>query len=348
MVGGAVTLAAYRAGLVAAGRIDSTRQIPEQNRRVWAEHAALCAAFGVSEEARAVIEGPGGLAAWRAADDEPFTLAGLDCVSDPWLPFAAGELIAALPGLLAALVADAGPGARLMTDTFALPAPPSAAEALHFVWLESPVAQIPARAEDYLPSLKPKRRQRIRRAREALGRGELRVALDARPADDDELARVAGWQARRFGDEGQGYALRQHLFVAAAGRALPGATLTLRAWWHGEPVLLAGYVIRGDRVTAQATARDPDRCPSDLGTLADALTIERLAGGPLRVLDPTCRLSLVDPPAIGVAKRAVVNADHHKPLLVAGAVEAGDPAAPRLDGSGWRLPAARVVLGEPA
>lgn len=348
MVGGAVTLAAHRAALAAAGRIEATQRIPELNTRVWAEHAALCAAFGVAEESRAVVEGPGGLAAWRDGDDAPFTLAGLDCVSDPWLPFGAGELIAALPGLLAALVEHAGPAARLATDTFALPTPPSADERRHFVWLQSPVAQIPTRAEDYLPALKPKRRKALRRAREVLEAGGLRVTLDATPADDGELERVAAWQARRFGDEDFGYALRQHLFVAATARALPDAALTLRAWWDGAPVLLAGYVIRGDRVTAQATARDPDRCPSGLGTLADVLAIERLAGGPLRVFDPTCRLSLADPPAIGVAKRAVVNADHHKPLLVVGAAADGEPIEPRLDATGWRLPAAPVVLGEPA
>lgn len=346
----AVSLRAHRAALVKAGRLDARHRVPELNSRVWDEHAALSAAFGVSECDRMVVEGPGGLAAW-GDDDEPFTLAGLDCISDPQLPFTAAELIAGLPALLAALVAHAGSEARLVTDTFALPALPEPAERRCFVWLVSPVAHIPARAEDYPGSLTPKRRQRLRRARAMLAaRGTLQVRIDETPPTDAELARIAEWQAHRFGEAGFAYALRQHLFAAAAGRALPGSTLTLRADWDGEPVLFAAYVIRGDRITSQATARHPERCPSDLGTLVDALLIEQLCGGTLRVLDPTCRLSLSDPPAIGVAKRAVVNADHHKPLLLAGAVDPSAPEdAPRLDAvRGWLLPAAPVVVGDPA
>jgi hypothetical protein len=99
--------------------LDASSPLPELNPRVWAEHAALCAAFRVSEEEREVVVGPAAVGAWRAAPGEPFTLAGLDCVSEPHLPWSVGTLLDAAPGVLREIQRVDGPDDRLVTDTFA-------------------------------------------------------------------------------------------------------------------------------------------------------------------------------------------------------------------------------------
>ncbi len=274
-----------------------------------------------------------------------FPLVG--AISHPVIPYTLGELLEAAPDLLAALRAADGPGARFASDTF-VPVGDGAGLEPRAVWLRSPVADLRGGTEAWWGALGGKRRQRLSaglRAAEAPG---VELELSPRPPDGAELR----WARDQLEDRWSGdhpYAFAQVLWPAAVAATRPELCLFLRVRVDGAPAVLNGYLRRGPELISQTTCRDPARCPDGLGTALDAWLLRGPAASlGLTRLDPTCRTGLDDPPSISVSKRAVVNADRLRPLLLLGEPPPEHAGLPHLEPSGaWRAPPVALPLGDP-
>ena len=83
-------------------------------------------------------------------------------------------------------------------------------------------------------------------------------------------------------------------------------------------MFLQTMIVKGRRVICQSIAKNEDRFFSGLAAMTDFECIKALCGK-YDVFDPSCRTGIDDPESIGIAKRATVNMNCVKPLLVIGA-----------------------------
>lgn len=298
---------------------------PECDPRVWAAFFALHERLAGDLARAAVVAIPGGLGLYRdpLGDDGSYGWAPLGAISHPALPHTAAQLVALAAEILPTFASDGIAAPQIITDTFVTAGPPAPALERRFVWMRSPRARLGSGGfSGYLESLPSARRKAARQllARFA-ARPDVCFDLSDRPLDERELEFVVEQLTQHWQDDAR-YAVAQTLWPLAVAKVRPQQALFMRASVAGRLVLLNGFVVRDEVIVSQSTCRDLTWCPDGLGVAVDLKAIEALcerSSGP-RLLDPTCRTGLDDPPSIEVAKRKVVNEDAHKPILLAGAL----------------------------
>lgn len=194
------------------------------------------------------------------------------------------------------------------------------------IWMNSPVAVMQSTFGDYIENLSADRRKQARRLMRQYDEDtNYRFDFSATPLSVAEMDFVVENSLKRWGADGQHYALAQTLWAQVAAKTVAGSAYFMRVYEGDHLLLIASYIKRGDVLTSQATCRDEDNLRSGLGTMVDFKTISLLHDSKLAtILDPTCRTSLNDPENIGVAKREVVNTDMRKPILALAGVDMGD------------------------
>jgi hypothetical protein len=277
---------------------------------------------------------------WRWAFHEP--------ISHPFVPFSATGLSHALHQDRDKLQ-DFLDGFTVQTESFQLfgEDEPSAT---HFAYLYSPVAEFRESFSHYIEALKSGRRKEARRLlREYDEDPSFVFALSEEPITSQETDYLLTMTRKRWGAEGWQYAATQTLWVQATIMTNPAAARFMRVYHEGTLVLLAGYIVRGNVITSQSTCRNEDKRFSGLGTMVDFKTIQLLHDqNNIRVLDPTCRTGLEDPPSIGMAKREVVNADRVRPLLIISNNNQDDlPCYSPAKGE-WNSTDTPTIIGQPA
>lgn len=346
----------YLERLARRGLLDERAPLAEHNAAVWRAWLSRHAELAAPTDALPVLLTPGGLGFYRDPlnDTGRWEWALHGGLSHGLLPAGAAEVIAAAEAL-PAVCAEAGLGApTTLTDSFGLARPPDPEQARHFLWLRSPRARARGDFATYLSTLTHDRRRRVRTLLRRLDElPGLELDLSPRPLAGAELDFLVEQQRARWGADAA-YALAQWAWALAVSEGLPGAALFLRARWRGELALLAAWVLRGEAAICQATCRREVEALSGLGGYVDLWLLRRLreAGGPVEVVDPTCRTGVEDTPDIWVSKRRMVNEEARWPTLIVGPVA---PALPELEGepprydprTGWVLPPEPAVIGLP-
>lgn len=313
----------FVAWMTRLGRFAETSAAPEHDPRVCSAYLQLHAqALGRPLDVP-IVAVPCGLGLYRdpLAPGGPFAWALVGALSHPVVPLALAELAGQAEQIAATLANDGFADAIVMTDTFEAGPPTAPADpgGDRFAWLSSPRANFGGREfSGYLASLTADRR---RAARELLARFDdshgFRFVLSPEPPDAGELEFIVTQLTRQWGD-GADYAIAQHLWPIAVAGVRPGQALFMRVYVGDRLAYLNGYLVRGPVITSQSTCRDLELHHDGLGVVIDLVAIARLidAHPAVRLLDPTCRTGLDDPPSIGVAKRKVVNDDAYKPVLL--------------------------------
>lgn len=339
-----------RRGLVSAGA-----RVPEHDTEVWRTYLGLYASFVADPREIPIVLTPAGLGFYRdPLDDEheAYVWAPMGAICCPTLPLSPARLVTAMLGVLEAFDAVGIAAPTIVTETFDMVGPPDASLDDRFTWLRSPRACFADGLPAYVRSLSMSRRQQLRRllARYDESQG-FSFELSTRGPDAGELDFIAESLQRRWGPEDAPFALVQSLWAAAIARVMPEHARFMRVRHRGTLAFLNGFVVKGDLIVSQCTCKNEDLELDGLGTLVDFAVIRALCegGSDIRRLDPTCRLSLFDPPSIEVAKRKVVNENARRPLLMAGhGLPSLEVPAPRLDPvRGWVIPEELAVLGRP-
>lgn len=329
----------------AQGRFVPSAALPECNAKVLREYLLLYDAHvGPSREIEILIpqHGPG-LYRDPLAGPGPLNWALMGPVSHPALPYTADDIIKAAPFIEAALNGYAPDGA--VTDTFVMQDSVNAAEASHFIWINSPRAVIHPSFEAYALSLSAPRRKQMRRLfRQYDDDPGIRFEWSSHPPGTAETDFILRHTYTRWRDDAA-YALVQVLWPMAVSAVMPDAVRYMRVYKGRDLVFLNGYILRDDVLTSQSTTRNEDIFLSGLGVMIDFKAIALLSGQTaIRFLDPTCRTGLDDPESIGLAKREIVNSDALKPILaVAGQNLGGFPHYRQ----GWVIPDHTAPAGRP-
>lgn len=186
------------------------------------------------------------------------------------------------------------------------------------LWMSSPVAEVKDSFSHYIEGLDTDRRKQARRLmRQYDESGAYRFEFSDTALSNQEIDFVIDNSLKRWGEDGQYYALAQTLWAHISSKTIKGSAYFMRVYEGDDIRLIASYIKRGNTLTSQATCRNEDHLKSGLGTMVDFKTISLLHENKLAtILDPTCRTSLNDPVNIGVAKREVVNKDMFRPILV--------------------------------
>lgn len=338
-----------RRGLVSAGA-----RVPEHDAEVWRTYLGLYASLVADPRDIAIVLTPAGLGFYcdPLDDNEAYVWALTGAICCPTLPLSADRLVSAMLGALEAFDAVGIATPTIVTETFGMVGPPDPALDDRFVWLRSPRACFADGFDAYVRSLSKSRRQQLRGLLERYDEPQgFAFELSTRGPDAAELEFVVEHLGRRWGPEDAPFALVQTLWATAIARVMPEHARFMRVRHHGALVFLNGFVVRDDVIVSQCTCKNEDSDFDGLGTLVDFAVIRALcrSGSNIRRLDPTCRLSLFDPPSIEVAKRKVVNEDARRPLLMAGhGLPSLEVPAPYLDPvRGWVIPEQPAVLGRP-
>ena len=187
----------------------------------------------------------------------------------------------------------------------------------NIVRLHSPVAKIDTGFDAYLESLTTERRKKYRRMVSDFERTPLRFEVSNTPLATYELDFVRSNLEKKWG-EAAGYAYRQTLWSVAVQKYRPQQSLICRVYDGNDLVFIQTMIVKGRRVICQSITKNEDRFFSGLAAMTDFECIKALCGK-YDVFDPSCRTGIDDPESIGIAKRATVNMDCIKPLLVLGA-----------------------------
>jgi hypothetical protein len=339
-----------RRGLACAGA-----RMPEHDTEVWRTYLGLYASLVADPRDIAIVLTPEGLGFYRDPLDEHdvYVWAPMGAICCPTLPLPPAQLVSAMERALEAFAAVGIAEPTIATETFELLGPPDPSLDDRFVWLESPRASFADGFDAYLRSLPMKRRQQLLRLLERYSEAEgFTFELSDRGPDASELDFIAENLERRWGPDDAPFALVQSLWAAAVARASPGRACFMRVRQRGTLAFLNGFVIKGQLAISQCTCKNEALELDGLGTLVDLAVIRALCQGSSGIhrLDPTCRLSLFDPPSIEIAKRKVVNEDARRPLVLAGhRLPVLEVPAAHLDPvRGWVIPATVAVLGRTA
>lgn len=339
-----------RRGLACAGA-----RVPEHDTEVWRTYLGLYASLVGDPRDIAIVLTPEGLGFYRDPLDEQdaYVWAPMGAVCCPTLPLPPARLVSAMERALEAFAAVGIAEPTIVTEGFEMLGPPDPSLDDRFVWIESPRANFSDGFDAYLRSLPMKRRQQLRRLLERYTEAAgFTFELSDRGPDASELEFITENLERRWGPDDAPFALVQSLWAAAIARASPRHALFMRVRHHGTLAFLNGFVVKGSTAISQCTCKNEALELDGLGTLVDLAVIRALCQGSseIRRLDPTCRLSLFDPPSIEIAKRKVVNEDARRPLVLAGyRLPALEVPAAHLDPvRGWVIPATLAVLGRPA
>lgn len=186
------------------------------------------------------------------------------------------------------------------------------------VRLHSPVADIAMPFDRYLESLTSERRKKYRRMVSDFESSSLTFKMSDQPLTSQEMEMIRTNLETKWGEEA-GYAFRQTLYARAAQTVRPQQCLVMRVMDGDALVFVQTMIVRGTHIYCQSIAKDEQKFFSGLAAFTDFKCIEALCANPAyKVFDPSCRTSLNDPESIGIAKRATVNKDFVKSLLVIG------------------------------
>jgi hypothetical protein len=339
-----------RRGLVSAGAC-----VPEHDTEVWRTYLGLYASLVADPRDIPIVLTPEGLGLYRDPLDEHdvYVWAPMGAICCPTLPLPPARLVTALERVLEAFDAVGIAEPTIATETFEMIGPSDPSLDDRFVWLESPRAGFIDGFEGYTASLTKDRRQQMRRLFERYSEAEgFSFELSTRGPDAGELDFIVENLERRWGPEDAPFALVQSLWAAAVARVMPEHARFMRVRQHDVLAFINGFVVKGDLVISQCTCKNEALQFNGLGALVDLAVIRALCRAPsgIRRLDPTCRLSLFDPPSIEVAKRKVVNENARRPLVLAGhRLPSLEVPVPHLDPvRGWVIPETLAVLGRPA
>jgi hypothetical protein len=286
-------------------------------------------------------------------DHDEYVWALMGAVCCPTLPLPPARLVAAMSEVLEAFDQLGIVAPAIVTETFDMVGPADPTLDDRFTWLNSPRARICGSFDEYTRSLTMSRRQQMRRLFESYGEAQgFTFELSSRSPDAAELEFIIENLQRRWGPLDAPFALVQSLWPTAVARVMPGHARFMRVRHHGVLAFINGFLIKDDVIISQSTCKHEGLQFDGLGTLIDFAVIRALChqGSGIRQLDPTCRVSVFDPPSIEVAKRKVVNENACRPLLLAGhGLPSLDVPAAHLDPArGWVIPEHRAVLGRPA
>jgi hypothetical protein len=344
----------YIAELERRGLLVARARVPELDVEVWHTYLGLYASFVADHRDIPIVLTAEGLGFYvdPLDDAHAYAWALMGAVCCPMLPLPPSRLVAAMPTIFEAFDRLGIAEPTIITETFDMVGPPDPALEARFTWLQSPRARIADHFEAYTRSLTMSRRQQMRRLFESYTEPQgFTFELSTRGPDGAELELIAQNLLRRWGPHDAPFALVQSLWPTAVARVMPELARFMRVRYRGVLAFINGFVIKGDLIVSQSTCKNEELDFDGLGTLIDFAVIRALCqpGGAIRQLDPTCRLSLFDPPSIEVAKRKVVNENACRPLLLAGyGLPSLEVPAPHLDPRrGWVIPEARAVLGRP-
>jgi hypothetical protein len=331
--------------------------IPETNSRVWNAYLDLYDSHIAPTSDIEILMTENGIGIYRdpLTDNPHYSWALLGTHPHPVLPFTANNLLTQVPKIAKLLETNAE-GSCFLTDTFIptgyIPAPEKTPE---IIWLNSPVARIYDRFEDYQDSLSGKRRKQMRRLYEQYNEDSgFRFDFSATTLTNAEIDYILENTKKRWVDETP-YALVQVLWSLAVAKALPDAARFMRVYTNDALAFINTYIIRESFITSQSTTRNEELFFSGLGVLIDFKTIEFLSGqDEIKYLDPTCRTGIDDPENIGIAKREVVNTDILRPLIAV-----GDTRLETLENAqgipyynthkaAWNIPTQQTIYGKPA
>jgi hypothetical protein len=338
------------------GLVSAQARVPEHDTEVWRAYLGLYASFVADPRDIPIVLTPEGLGFYRDPLDgehEAYVWAPMGAICCPTLPLPPARLLTAMLGVLEAFDAVGISEPTIVTETFDMVGPPDPSLDDRFTWLSSPRACFRDGFDGYTASLTKDRRQQMRRLFERYSEAEgFSFELSTRGPDAGELDFIVEHLERRWGRQDAPFALVQSLWATAIARVTPERVRFMRVRQHDALAFINGFVVKDDLVISQCTCKNEALQFDGLGTLVDFAVIRALcqAGSSIRRLDPTCRLSLFDPPSIEVAKRKVVNENARRPLLLAGhGLPDLEVPVPHLDPvQGWVIPETPAVLGRPA
>ena len=340
-----------RRGLVSTGA-----RVPEHHPEVWRTYLGLYASLVADPRDIPIVLTPEGLGFYRDpldSEHDIYVWAPMGAICCPTLPLPAARLMAALRGVFEAFDAVGIAEPTIVTESFEMVGPPDPSLDDRFIWLESPRACFADGFEAYTASLTKDRRQQMRRLFERYSEAAgFSFELSTRGPDAGELDFIVENLERRWGPADAPFALVQSLWATAVARVMPDRARFMRVRHRDVLAFINGFVVKDDLVISQCTCKNEALRFDGLGALVDFAVIRALcrAGSSIRRLDPTCRLSLFDPPSIEIAKRKVVNEDARRTLLLAGhGLPSLEVPVPHLDPvRGWVIPETMAVLGRPA
>ena len=289
---------------------------PENNGGVWAAFFAFADQF---PEMKSIVETEVLLVLGRYAfAPDPFddTRAGLNwALAGPIIDIPVTVDFAVfqrdLPALQEILPA------RVVTDSFMF-ADGYGAPGGNIIGLNSPVAALKPDFAVYLESLTSERRKKFRRADDELAEFALRFEFTQEPLSQSEFDWVVGNLKKRWGEDYL-YALMQTLWAMAVAQHYPKQFFTMRVYDRDKLVFLQTLIARGKTMICQSIVKDEESHYNGIAAYTDFRCVKELCGGGFDFFDPSCRTGLNDPESIGIAKRATVNCDFVKPVLVIGA-----------------------------
>jgi hypothetical protein len=330
-------------------------RVPEHDTEVWHAYLSLYASLVADPRDIPIVLTAAGLGFYRDPldDHDEYMWALMGAVCCPTLPLPPARLVSAMSEALEAFDQLGIAEPAIVTETFDMVGPADPTLDDRFTWLNSPRARICGSFDEYTRSLTMSRRQQMRRLFERYGEAQgFTFELSSRSPDAAELEFIIENLQRRWGPLDAPFALVQSLWPTAVARVMPGHARFMRVRHHGVLVFINGFLVKDGVIISQSTCKHEGLQFDGLGTLVDFAVIRALccSDGGIRQLDPTCRVSVFDPPSIEVAKRKVVNENACRPLLLAGhGLPSLDVPAAHVDPArGWVIPEHRAVLGRPA
>lgn len=289
----------------------------EHDPRVWRHFFKACqdrVQFQV-EDTVSVHLGKYGFCYEPLDEDRPgLNFALVTPMVDPFLPVTWDQFIKDLPTLQESVAGNIPH--NVVTDTFGT-LDGFGVSNPHTIRLNSPVAAIKPGFAQYLESLNGKRRKKHRHLLQDFDSPDFRFELSNAPLTTAEIDFAESHLNRRWGDDAP-YALIQTLWSQSCATIRPEKALFMRVYNKDLLIFVQTLLIRGGGVYCQSIFKNEDVFFDGIAPYTDFKCIEALCGSPHGFLDPSCRSSLDDPASIGIAKRATVNCNITKPLLVLG------------------------------
>lgn len=185
------------------------------------------------------------------------------------------------------------------------------------VGLNSPVAKFEQNFSVYLDTLTSERRKKFRRSDEELKPHSFRFELSQTPISEKEFDWIVTNLKARWGDDYL-YALMQTIWSIAVSRHYGDRFYVMRVYDKNNIVFMQTLIVRNNSIMCQSIVKDESVSFNGIASYTDFQCVMALSGRGFTVFDPSCRTGLNDPESIGIAKRATVNFNVVKPILITG------------------------------
>ncbi len=291
---------------------------PEHNPRVWEAYAGRLQEYGQALLSQPVVTACDKYAFFLdALDDARAGLNWAPCTSmvDPMIPASRAEFLQDLPRLIADLEDQA-----VCTDTFSFTDGYLQAGDLTYGLpaLNSPVAVFGDDFSAFVESLTQERRKKFKRSIKDFDEAGLTFSLSAEPLCAAEITFARDNLHKRWGDESFLFSFSQTLWAQTVAEFYPANALFMRVHDKDQLVFVQTVLLRHGAAYAQSIFKSEEHFYNGIAAYTDFKTIEALCGKGPAYFDPSCRTGFEDPESIGIAKRATVNHNLVKPVLVFG------------------------------